>query len=417
MLFHLPQACSPLTLSEALHVGIWLIEAQRIAFTHVQYSWVVFVVDNTDTVYSGASRVSEYGLKISAVGDISLGDHPVCAGHGMRSTFEKNGSHVLQHVAPIIKDADLAVGNLETVASDVGLKPGFLPSFEMRGAPEALNYIKDAGFTLLGVANNHAMQHGEEAFHDSVQNLKERGFGVLGLDEIPGRTKPYRFTKEGVEHVFFAVSLRPEEWHEGNVPYSLRNDFQSLVKEVEELKADCQGFLICSIHWGLELLDYPGPREVELGRALIDAGVDVVLGHHSHLLWPVERYSDGLIFYSLGNFVFDLWAEDTKLSVIVNLDLEKGKPPAYSLVPVSIGKDFTLKLADEAASSKIRDRMKEGKRTPFVSDEEYKNSYRAAVKKAKPVKYRYFLKNFYRYSPNIFVQSLTRTLLRRLSGN
>tara|TARA_R100000322_G_scaffold158953_1_gene119639 strand:- start:1051 stop:1914 length:864 start_codon:yes stop_codon:yes gene_type:complete len=287
----------------------------------------------------------------------------------------------------------------------------------MRGDPVALDVLKSAGFDLLGVANNHAMQHGAEAFHDSVHQLEKRGFGVLGVDGQAGKTKPFILTKAGIKHIFFAVSLRPEEWHEGQVPYSKRDDFQALLEEVKELKARCGGFLVCSIHWGLELLDYPGPKEVELGRALVDAGVDVVLGHHSHLLWPVERYGNGLIFYSLGNFVFDLWAEATKLSVIVKLHLVSGKQPAYELMPVVIDDDFAVRKADKDSSAKILARMGEGQTTPFTSDDEYKRCFNTAVKAAKPLKYRYFLRNFYKYSPSIFIQSLMRTLLRRLSGN
>lgn len=361
--------------------------------------------------------MEHYSLRVTAVGDISLGDHPVCVGHGMRSTFEKKGAAILREVEHVLKDADVTLGNLETVASDKGLKRGLLTSFEMRGAPSSLSYIKRAGFNLLGVANNHAMQHGEEAFLESVANVREKGFGLMGVDETPGKTAPYRFTKNGVEHTFFAVSLRPEEWHDGQVPYSKRDNFDSLLREVKELKENTEGFLICSIHWGLELLDYPGPEEIELGRAMVDAGVDVILGHHSHLLWPVERYRNGLIFYSLGNFLFDLWAPETKLSVIVNLDLHKDRNPDYTLTPVVIKDDFTLQLAEGKAADKIRARMREGQVSPFKTAEEYKSTYRAAFKATRPVKYKYFLKNFYKYSPSIFVQSLLRTFIRRVTGN
>ena len=362
-------------------------------------------------------QIAKRELRISAVGDISMGDHPVCAGHGMRSAFERRQNDILKQVKPDLEAGDTTFGNLETVASNVGLNRHWLPSYEMRGDPASLKYLKNAGIGLLGVANNHAMQHGVAAFEDCLDQLQHQGFGVMGVDQQSGRTKPYIFQKGGVAHTFFALSMRPEEWHDGPVPYSLRDDHPKVLAEVAELKKNCEGFLVCSIHWGLEVLDYPGPDEIRLGRALIDAGVDVVVGHHSHLLWPIERYKNGLIFYSLGNFVFDLWARDTKLSVIADIHLREGKAPDYSLIPVVIAEDFTLAHADATASKEIFARLAENSQTVKLTAEEYNQNHQAAVKIARPLKYGYFLRNFYRYSPNFLFQSLFRTLLRRLSGN
>lgn len=362
-------------------------------------------------------QMSKPELRISAVGDISMGDHPVCAGHGMRSAFERRKDGVLKQVKPYLEAGDIALGNLETVASNIGLNRRWLPSYEMRGDPDSLKYLKNAGFDLLGVANNHAMQHGLAAFQDGLSHLHRSGFGVIGVDQASGRTKPYTYQQNGVTHTFFALSMRPDKWHEGPVPYSLRDNHEKILAEVAELKKDCEGFLVCSIHWGLEVLDYPGPDEVRLGRALIDAGVDVVVGHHSHLLWPIERYKSGLIFYSLGNFVFDLWAKDTKLSVIADIYLREGVAPDYSLIPVVIGEDFTLAPAGASASSEILARLSENVQPKKLTAEEYEKNHQAAVKMAKPMKYKYFLRNFYRYSPNFLFQSLFRTLLRRLSGD
>lgn len=362
-------------------------------------------------------QIAKGDLRISAVGDISMGDHPVCAGHGMRSAFKRRKDDILKQVKPDLEAGDIAFGNLETVASNIGLNRHWLPSYEMRGDPASLKYLKNAGIGLLGVANNHAMQHGVAAFRDCIDQLQRNGFGIMGVDQQPSRTTPYVFHKDGVKHMFFALSMRPEEWHDGPVPYSLRDNHQKVLAEVTELKRHCEGYLICSIHWGLELLDYPGPDEISLGRALIDAGVDIVVGHHSHLLWPVERYKNGLIFYSLGNFVFDLWSSDTKLSVIADIRLREGEVPDYSLIPVVISDDFTLVHADAATSKDIRARLAENSLPFELTAKEYQQNHNAAVKNAKPLKYRYFLRNFYRYSPNFLFQSLFRTLLRRLSGD
>ena len=360
-------------------------------------------------------------LLVAAVGDISTGDHPVCIGHGMRHAFSTHQTRVLDAVAPILKQADITVANLETVTSNVGLKKHWLPSYEMRGDPATLRILKAAGIDVLGVANNHAMQHGEAAFLDTVSEIQRAGLEFIGVDKERGQTHSFEFESGGAKHILFAVSQRPEEWHDGQVPYSLRLDIDSLIEEVVALRKVCGGFLICSIHWGLEFLKLPGPYQVATGRRLIDAGVDVVLGHHSHLLQPVERYKQGLIFYSLGNFAFDLWHEDMKLSAVVQVRLRRGERAEYTVTPVVIGDDFCLRQASDVESRKIYEstrelsggELEEILRQPYL---DYRREYESARRAAKPTKYRYFARNLSRYPINFFMQSLGRTLLRRLTG-
>jgi gamma-polyglutamate biosynthesis protein CapA len=360
-------------------------------------------------------------LLVAAVGDISTGDHPVCVGHGMRHAFSTYQHRVLDSVAPVLKQADITMANLETVTSNRGLKKYWLPSYEMRGDPQTLPILKAAGIDVVGVANNHAMQHGEAAFLDMLQEIQRAGLEFIGVDDEYGQTHAFEFEFGGAKHTVFAVSQRPEEWHKGKVPYSLRLDINSLIEEVVELRKSCEGFLICSIHWGLEFLNLPGPEQVATGRRLIDAGVDVVFGHHSHLLQPVERYKQGLIFYSLGNFAFDLWQADMKLSAVVKVHLRRGVRPEYTVTPVVIGDDFCLRLANDVESPKIHELAKElsGEaveeilRKPYL---DYRREYESARRAAKPLKYRYFARNVSRYPINFFAQSLGRTLLRRLTG-
>ena len=361
-------------------------------------------------------------LRVAAVGDISTGDHPVCVGHGMRHAFRTHQHRVLDAVAPILKQADITVANLETITSNVGLRKHWLASYEMRGDPETLKILKAAGIDVLGVANNHAMQHGEAAFLDTLSEMQRAGLEFIGVDEEPGRTRSFEFESGGAKHILFAVSQRPEEWHDGQVPYSLRLDVDQLIEEVTQLRKVCEGFLICSIHWGLEFLKLPGPNQVATGRRLIDAGVDVVFGHHSHLLQTVERYKQGLIFYSLGNFAFDLWDEDMKLSAVAQVRLRRGAQPEYTIMPTIIGDDFCLRLANEEESRKIHESTMELSDHALEiilgrSHSEYFQEYERARRAAKPVMYRYFARNATGYSMNFFLQSIGRTLLRRLTGN
>jgi poly-gamma-glutamate synthesis protein (capsule biosynthesis protein) len=360
-------------------------------------------------------------LNITAVGDISMGDHPVCVGHGMRSTFKDKKNNVLSGVEQFLKSSDITMGNLETVVSDKGLNRFWLPSFEMRGDPQNLIYLKEAGIDLVSFSNNHCMQHGDDAFWDTIEQLKKVDIKVIGIDSKKGKTIPYFYAKGGKRHTFFSVSMRPEERHKGNPPYSLREDIDCFFSEVKSLKKESDGFFVCSIHWGLEFLDFPSQEQCKIGRALIDAGVDVVFGHHSHLLQSIERYKNGLIFYSLGNFVFDMWEPKNKISVIANVKLKDGVKPSYTLVPVVIDNEFLVKPASMQYRHEILEQLRECNSQEINQiiknkTNDYFLEYNRKRKAAKPGMYGYFLRNLYKCPPHFTIQALMRTLFRRLLG-
>ncbi|WP_295718462.1 CapA family protein [uncultured Halovibrio sp.] len=361
-------------------------------------------------------------LRIAAVGDISLGDHPVRAGFGTRKLLSKRRAELLKDVKDLIGKADLTIGNLETVASDIGYDPGSIASHEMRGSPSSVSILKESGFDILGFANNHAMHHGRDAFIDTVRNLRNEGLEVIGLEEVPGRTNLYVADGPGgTQTCFFAVSMRPEERAEGPLPYSQRESEEKIINEVLEIRETQNGFIICFLHWGLEFLDYPSPDQRRFAHRLIDAGVDVIIGHHSHVLQPYEYHNDGLICYSLGNFLFDLWNPEFKETVIAFITLQEGVRPEICFEPVVIGEDCALMVPSSAAdSNRIYNRLDPS--TPktlsdsLISHEEYEAIYRKKELEFRYSSYKFFIKNIFRY-PMVFVyQSLLRTLFRRLSG-
>lgn len=362
-----------------------------------------------------------HDILISAVGDISLGDHPVCLGHGMRWTFENCGDEVLAQGTAYFKGADVVIGNLETVASDKGLKKNSLRSLEMRGNPESLPILKRAGFNVLGVANNHSLQHGLEAFHHTVNSINSCGMNAIGVDDKDKcLSVPYIFKKNGRQNFVFAISMRPEEWNCNEIPYSYRSSSEKLISEVRELRKACDGFLILSIHWGLEYLDFPSPEQLKLGRSLIDEGVDVIIGHHPHVLQPYEHYKSGLIIYSLGNYIFDLWHPNAKRTAIANIRLKYGCAPEVDFIPVYIDKKFYIKKAGAELSKIINKSLRfddyRMDRSSNLTQYEYESIYNNKRKGLRKKKYIYFVKNIYRYEMKIIFQSLLRTLYRRITG-
>ena len=116
------------------------------------------------------------GLSIVAVGDLQLGDSSTATGFGFRSLYSHPADleDWVRSVSRVLGTADIVFGNLETVLSPTGLRPGEWRSFQMRGDRSYVAALADAGFTVLNVANNHSMQHGD------VEGRVESGFAIVG---------------------------------------------------------------------------------------------------------------------------------------------------------------------------------------------------------------------------------------------
>lgn len=371
-------------------------------------------------------------VNLIAVGDIMLGDHPVRFGHGVRSMIEKNGgASPFVQAKSILAGNDIVFGNVEAVLSDHGLVRGNLLSEEFRGAPEFLPMIQAAGFNVVSFANNHCMEHGTEAFWETVNAFRKHDIHVAGLSGSSGRCEPVELTIHGCKVVLLSYSMCPENYHKGpTVPYAHQQAFDRVFSEVQSFR-DQADLLLVSLHWGYEYLDYPSPKQVQLAHRLIDeAGVNLILGHHPHVLQAVERYHGAVIVYSLGNFVFDMWQRPTRDSMAFQATLSPSGEINYDLIPLWINR----KRQPEpllAASHKKRF-TKEMSRLEMLlaqqclshdlSDDVLVNQLEAAYLKMGARKeiahrissYLYFLRNIYRYRPSVIAQSLLRSVSRRL---
>ena len=113
-----------------------------------------------------------------------------------------------------------------------------------------------------------------------------------------------------------------------------------MLKKQEEVD-----LVFVSIHWGEEYVDRAPERIVKIGHALVDAGVDVIIGHHPHVDQEVERYGEGWIIYSLGNFIFDQsWSENTMEGLLANIKVQDGR--VYDIVPqkIQLNKNYQPEL-------------------------------------------------------------------------
>ncbi|MCR4965152.1 MAG: CapA family protein [Bacteroidales bacterium] len=244
-------------------------------------------------------------LKI--VGDISLTDGYFDVGFGVGSKIGQ-GFDPFQHILRAAEDC--WIGNFEGVASETSERTG-TAALQFRVTPECLSGLKH--FDLYGLANNHAMQHGSEAYQRTLEFLTSQGVRCFGSNvqksqifEHQGRVVSITAFSQRID----AFSDNPCYWH--NPEY----------REIEEEYATLpqEAYKILFVHWGNEFINRPSSQQKHFAHWLVDLGFDMVVGMHPHVLQGYEVYRDNYIFYSIGNFVFDMPWEPTKYGAIVSVD-------------------------------------------------------------------------------------------------
>ena len=289
-------------------------------------------------------------ISLIAVGDISFGDSPKCLGFGVKSKVKKKGAGFIFEKIKDQLNADIVFGNLEAVLSDEGLIPYDFASEQMRGPVECVDSLSRAGFNVLNIANNHMLQHGEKAFWDCIERLKKKNIAIVGLK---GSGKYYsepaiiNIKKKTIGFLGFSFEEDNRLGKLADFGYAACGDTDIVCSDVRRLKKDVD-FVIVSLHWGLEFALRPSNYLVEMARRIIDAGTNVILGHHPHVVQCVERYNDGVVCYSLGNFIFDMkWNKLCTRSVIVQFELDDlHNQNQFRIFPVRINSNFQPELDD-----------------------------------------------------------------------
>lgn len=362
------------------------------------------------------------GITLAAVGDIMLGDHPVCFGHGIRSKIRRGREPLIDPALnAVLAQSDVLLGNLECVLSEIGHDPNKLKSSEMRGDRAALDLLKQAGFTTLNMANNHMLQHGVAAFQDTVEYLRSRSIEPVGLDAGSGASNVVNYEKDGSRLLVCGYSLRPEYFCKDNRYYA-RTSQEKILEHVSQLKSLYPDHArVVTLHWGEEYLHAPSSEQVHFAHQLIDLGATAIIGHHPHVLQGIEEYRSGLIAYSLGNFVFDSWQDPTRESAILQCQFRDGALTGYSMVPVEIDRSYSVKLAGPARARELSNKIARYSRlitengAPVSLEAgEYDRLAQEAYLRYRMQCYFYFVTHLWKYPPKVIGDSFLRAFLRRL---
>jgi poly-gamma-glutamate capsule biosynthesis protein CapA/YwtB (metallophosphatase superfamily) len=267
-----------------------------------------------------------------------VGDVMLSRGVGARMASKGDWTFPFLRIADTLRAADLTFGNLECPVSDVGRNRHHLYSF--RADPKAIDGLTFAGFDVMSVANNHLYDWGPKALVDTLKRLREAGIKPVGAGaEDREAHYPTLVEVEGVKLAFLAyVDVDPKVAAAGpQKPGVAWLDPERVLADIRFARP-LADVVIVSLHWGIEYMTRPEPEQVELAHQMIDAGADLVVGGHPHVVQPLEEYQGRWIAYSLGNFVFDQKPPATHSGLMLRVTISDGQITDVTPIPISIGR-------------------------------------------------------------------------------
>ena len=227
-------------------------------------------------------------ITISAAGDCTLGKDPSAAYKTSLNAFydTKGASYFLSEVKDLFAADDLTIVNMEGTLTDS--EAIVEKSFNFKADAEYVNILTEGSVEAANLANNHSHDYSDEGYEDTIAALDDAGIANFGYERSAS------LEIKGIKITLLGYNM-----------LSKREENLNMMKEsVAKAKVEGSNLVIVSFHWGKERQYSPVEYQKETAHAAIDAGADLVLGHHPHVLQGIEKYNGRYICYSLGNFCF-----------------------------------------------------------------------------------------------------------------
>ena len=322
---------------------------------------LIVLKDLYKDIYKDMNNVSvikdkkeEYSL--SFVGDVSLADNWY-----IMPEYDKRGKKVYgimdKEVVDIMTGSDVMVANSEFTVSDRGEKmPGKYYTF--RASPKRLTIYHEMGVDLVTLANNHVYDFGSVAFNDMLAAFKEYKIPYIGAGKnLSEASLPYYFIVDGYKIGFVNASraekliLTPGATDSSEGVFRCY-DTTNFVNTIRETKKNSD-YVIALIHWGKEDSHDLEKVQIDTSKEYIEAGADVIVGSHAHVLQGMEYYNDKLIVYNLGDFIFN---HETKDTGIFKIKINDNGDMSYYFIPC-LEKDKYTSILKDSEKDRVIDEM------------------------------------------------------------
>jgi poly-gamma-glutamate capsule biosynthesis protein CapA/YwtB (metallophosphatase superfamily) len=314
-------------------------------------------------------------IQICAVGDISF----------VGKNLTNANPEVFNSVKSLFLQQDLVIANLECVltCSENGL-PG---KCTLKSSVKWAGTLKESGINLVSLANNHIMDFGNEGLIETIKNLTDQNIHFIGAGVNKDEAEnPFFFEKDGLRLAILgrsSVEVSTPIYATDNNAGVAFLDEKKLLDQIKTIKSEANKVILI-LHWGLEHYHYPTMHQRYLSHRLFNAGADIILGHHPHVLQGIEWIDGKPVVYSLGNFVFDDFdwtykteSEESKnfnitlnnanrQSNILKLNISKDTISKFDLINTKIKKNGIVEI-DENNPEKLHSKLSRPFSFPFYN--------------------------------------------------
>ncbi|MFB0959014.1 MAG: CapA family protein [Clostridiaceae bacterium] len=319
---------------------------------------VLYLVVQLANAFTASAQVvvtKDAKFTATMVGDMMFG-------RNVQKVVDSKGYDFLfRYAKPYLDASDYNTGNFENPIILRDESEYELPdkSIYLHARADVAPYLSSIGFTTVNLANNHLMDYGVAGLTETLDTFAKTETAAIGggLNKFQSGQIHYEdyngfvVATVGMTDVGYQWGYSTD--HQAGANKTRLTDVLPIVKEARK-NAD---LVIVHSHWGVEYDSSPNPRQKEIGRALVNAGADIVVGHHSHTLQPVEIYKGKVIFYSLGNFVFDQGWTKTKDSVVAQFKIHDDGSKTVELTPMKVNEASPTPLSGPLAGMEFN-RMK-----------------------------------------------------------
>ncbi|WP_101842412.1 CapA family protein [Halobacillus sp. Marseille-P3879] len=268
----------------------------------------------------------------SVVGDIMFGRF-------VENVAEKDSYDAhFDNVRDLFNQSDYVAGNFE---NPVVLNDDAIPiekAYNFKTKPEAVEALDNANFTVANLANNNVLDYGIAGLTDTMNTFNDAETDFIGAGQNLSEAGAIHYKEYNgvtVASLGFNDILDYSTQATETAAGVLGADPETFMPLIEEAKANAD-LVFVHVHWGKEYEHDIQPKQRDYAHAMAEAGADAIFGTHAHVLAPIEKYKDTVIFYSLGNFIFDQGWSRTKESAIVQYHLEQDGSARFEVLPAYI---------------------------------------------------------------------------------
>lgn len=309
-----------------------------------------FVYANSNNKKVNLSYSDNKAAQFTFVGDMMLG-------RAVKTKSELNNYEgIFKDVSYLWKDSQYVSGNVESALLD---NPNdFVKSdkeIHLYAETKVAKLLKDNGFTMANLSNNHLGDFGRDGVISTINAVKTAGLNYVGAGKNIEDAASYDIQEvNGIKVATLSISdIVPKDFSANRTePGILSTKYPGYNRLVYEASQEAD-LVVVNLHWGVEYGVDVSEQQEKIGQALIDAGADVIIGSHPHVLQPVQTYKDGVIFYSMGNFVFDQGWSRTKDSLVLNYYINENGEGTFEVVPVRIVNGYPVATTNKFYQKRI----------------------------------------------------------------